>query len=203
MTPRSTAVRRTTAATTLALGLLAGCGDDASTSSVDDENPWNEADVAFAADMIPHHAQALVMVDMTRGRNLDPGLAALTDQILATQAPEIELMADWLTSWEEPVPETMRDHANAHGDGGHPDGTDHRDMPGMMSDEELDGLESAAGESFEEMWLDMMIEHHEGAIEMAGTEIAEGEFPEAIELAEQIRDGQQAEIEQMEQLLAS
>lgn len=189
------------AATALSLGLLAGCGDDGGDSAASDsDTPWNDADVAFATGMIPHHAQALVMVDMTMGRDLDPELVALTEQVRAAQAPEIETMADWLSDWDEPIPETMRDHANAHGDGSH---LEDSDMPGMMSGEELDDLEAMSGEGFEEMWLEMMIEHHEGAIEMAETEIDEGKFPAAIDLAEQIRDSQQAEVEQMEQMLGS
>ena len=108
-------------------------------------------------------------------------------------------MVDWLNDWDQPVPETMRDHVNAHGDGEM--GMD-SDMPGMMSEEEMADLEAAQSEEFEQMWLEMMIEHHEGAIEMATAEQSDGEYPAAIDLAEAIIAGQQAEIDEMHDLLA-
>ena len=181
--------------------LTAGaCGGEDDPAARDDSGAaYNDADVAFATSMIPHHAQALAMVEMTQGRELDPELAALTEQVRDAQAPEIETMADWLTAWGEPVPDTMRDHAHADDDMGMADS----DMPGMMTGEELDELEAAPGDSFEQMWLAMMIEHHEGAIEMAEQEIEDGKFPGAIDLAESIIESQQAEIDQMEQMLGS
>ena len=59
-------------------------------------------------------------------------------------------------------------------------------MPGMMTEEELADLDAASGPEFEDMWLEMMIEHHEGAIEMAKDEQADGVFQPAIDLAESI-----------------
>ena len=120
--------------------------------------------MAFASDMIPHHAQALVMVDLTLGRDLEPEVAELTEQIRAEQTPQIEQMADLLEDWGEPVPETSRDHANAHGEGRV---EQDQDMPGMMSPEDMSALEETSGARFEDMWLEMMIEHHEGAVTMA------------------------------------
>jgi len=168
---------------------------------------FNTADVDFATAMIPHHAQALVMVDLTRGRELSPQVQHLTDQIQAAQAPEIEQMVDWLTAWGEPVPATTRDHLNSgdHGVSGHDmGGTDmpDSDMPGMMSDEQLDELDAAQGQEFEAMWLELMIAHHEGAIQMAQEEQEDGAFTEAVALAESIETSQQDEIDHMRKLLA-
>ncbi len=185
------------------------CGDDASTADAQaaqtaaNGDVFNAADVSFATEMIPHHAQALVMVDMTDGRDLSSEIRELTADIRAAQGPEIEQMVDWLTQWDKPVPETMRDHTNAenHGMGG--DFADSQDMPGMMSDEEMDDLEAARGHDFEAMWLEMMIEHHEGAIEMAEDEQADGIFGPAKALAESIETSQQAEIDLMKQLLGA
>ena len=196
---------------------LAACGDDGDTNDAHAEQTaangevFNDPDVDFASAMIPHHAQALAMVDLTRGRELSPQLKQLTEDIQAAQGPEIEKMVDWLTEWDQPVPETMRDHANADDpDGmGHdmddPDGDDPTDsaMPGMMTDEELADLGAAHGQEFEDMWLEMMIEHHEGAIEMAQDEQADGVFQPAIDLAESIETSQRAEIDHMRELLAS
>ena len=160
---------------------------------------FNEADVDFASDMIQHHAQALQMVDLTMGRELDPEVAELTEEIRAAQAPEIEKMADWLEGWDQPVPETSRDHANAHGDGGDMD----MDMPGMMSAEDMDALDSADDGAFQDMWLEMMIDHHEGAVEMAEEQVEDGESDNAVALAEEIISAQEREITEMQDLLGS
>ena len=188
-----------------ALSVQAACGNDeagtrpeAQTAANGDR--FNDADVAFASDMIQHHAQALAMVDMTMGRRLDPDVQQLAEDIREAQGPEIEQMTDWLTDWDQPIPETLRDHSNAHGEGGMEMDPD---MPGMMSAEEMSDLEAAQGDEFQQMWLEMMIEHHEGAIEMAQTERSDGEFGRAVELAEQIESAQQDEISTMQNLLGS
>jgi uncharacterized protein (DUF305 family) len=189
------------AATLAALLALAGCGDDEpatdQTRTASNGDEFNDADVAFATDMIPHHAQALSMVDLTRGRPLDPDVERLVEDIRTAQAPEIEEMTDWLTAWGEPVPETMRDHANAHGDGA----PDLGDMPGMMSAEEMAELEEAPDGEFQARFLEMMIEHHEGAVEMARTERSDGHFKSAIDLARSIESSQTEEIVLMQDLL--
>jgi uncharacterized protein (DUF305 family) len=190
---------RALAATAAALIVtLAGCSSEESAA---DAKGFNEADADFASDMIQHHAQALEMVDLTLGRELDPDVVALTDDIRAAQAPEIEKMVDWLEDWDQPVPETSRDHANAHAEE-HGGGSElDTDMPGMMSEEDMTALENASGEEFQTMWLEMMIEHHEGAVEMAETEVDEGENAKAIALAEDIIAAQEGEISAMQDML--
>ena len=116
----------------LSAGLTA-CGDDTEPAAKAEVSTTehNDADVTFASDMITHHAQALSMVDLTLDRPLDPEAQALAEDIRAAQGPEIETMADWLTTWGEEVPETMRDHVNS--------GHDMGDMgSGMGSDSESD-----------------------------------------------------------------
>jgi uncharacterized protein (DUF305 family) len=210
--------RRTTAAAlflTLASAGLAGCGGNDNTSSgtpaaehtAPNGDVHNDADIEFATEMIPHHADALVMVDMTQGRDLSPEFAQLTEDIREAQAPEIELMADWLTDWGEEVPETSRDHVNSHMGDGNGDGDDDSGMGDGMGDgmgmdpDDLAELRDSGASMFESMWMRMMIEHHEGAIEMAEDEQADGLFPDAIALAESIEASQTAEIELMEELI--
>ncbi|HET9421355.1 MAG TPA: DUF305 domain-containing protein [Nocardioides sp.] len=190
----------------LAVPGLAACGNDEDSADPGGEvhtaangAEYNDADVAFATDMIPHHAQATEMVSMARGRGLDAEVQAIADAILTAQPAEVETMVDWLTDWGEPIPPTSQDHANAHGEGMEPD----TDLPGMMSEDEMAELDAASGEEFQTMWLEMMIEHHEGAIEMAETEIETGKYPDAVKLAESIDTAQAAEIEQMQGLLGS
>ncbi len=180
--------------TTLA---LAGCANDQPAAT---DQGYNDADVAFATDMIQHHAQALSMVDLTMGRDLDPALSSLAEEIRAAQAPEIEKMVDWLGDWDQPVPETVRDHANAHGDGHGEDGPE-SDVPGMMTADDMAALEGATGAEFERMWLSMMVEHHEGAIEMAEAELDEGASKPALKLARSIIADQQSEIATMQEML--
>jgi len=186
-----------------ALVALSGCGADSdgeptAVHTANNGDVFNDADVEFATNMIQHHAQALQMVDMTVRRSTSPEVASLAEQIRGAQGPEIEQMTDWLTGWDQPVPETVRDHANAHGEGS--GGMDHS-MPGAMSEDEMADLESATGEEFERMWLEMMIEHHEGAIEMAKDEQKDGEFDGAVGLAASIETAQQDEIEAISTLL--
>ncbi|MFE6510796.1 DUF305 domain-containing protein, partial [Nocardioides sp. NPDC057764] len=136
-------IRATWAAAGLAVLLtLSGCGgsEEAKAPQKLSETEHNKADVAFATDMIQHHAQAMAMVDLTMDRTLDPEVQELADAIRAAQSPEIETMSSWLQEWGEEVPSTMRDHVNG-GHEGHGDeessmsdsmeGMD-ADMPGMM-----------------------------------------------------------------------
>lgn len=186
------------AATTLTLSACGGESTPAeSTGQVPASAPYNDADVRFATEMIPHHAQALIMVDMATGRDVSPEMTALLEQIRAAQAPEIEEMTDLLQEWEQPVPDNPRDHGGMdHDEAG---GT--ADMPGMMDPEETEQLEGMSGPGFEQRWLEMMIGHHESAVELSERETADGEATDAIALAEDIVASQTAEIEQMRSML--
>jgi uncharacterized protein (DUF305 family) len=72
-------------------------------------------------------------------------------------------------------------------------------MPGTMSEAELRQLMATRHQDFDLMFLDMMTAHHQGAIDMANTELRDGALPEVKRLAQQIIDAQQAEIEQFQQ----
>ena len=76
-------------------------------------------------------------------------------------------------------------------------------MPGMMTADDMDALENASDAEFQDMWLEMMVEHHEGAVEMAETEQEDGQYTPAVDLAGQIIDAQTQEIETMQGLLDS
>jgi len=143
----------------------------------------NQADVEFAAGMVPHHQQAVVMADMAVAHGGTDDFLALAKAIKAAQQPEIEQMSGWLTGWGEQVPD-----AGSH--------AGHADM-GMMSQQELDDLDAMVGSGFEGMWLTTMVEHHEGALDMARSQLAKGENPEARKLAQSIITSQTAEIATM------
>ncbi|QYG94241.1 DUF305 domain-containing protein [Iamia sp. SCSIO 61187] len=162
-------------------------GDDSSetTEAAAADAEFNGADVSFAQSMIPHHEQAVEMADLADGRAESPEVIDLAERIKAAQDPEIELMRGWLEDWGQEMPEAM----------------DHEGMAGMMGDEDMTALEDASGAEFDEMFLTMMIEHHEGAIEQAETELDDGQNAAAKELAQTIIDAQRGEIEEMQGIL--
>ncbi len=153
---------------------------------------FNDADVAFAQGMIPHHEQAVEMADIALDPNVGAGgpVRDLATQIKGAQDPEIALMTGWLAAWGQPMQMAT--------DEGH----DMSSMDGMMSADEMDSLGSMTGADFDKMWMEMMIRHHEGAIAMAQTVKAAGSSPDVLALGEQVIAAQQAEIAQMQALLA-
>jgi uncharacterized protein (DUF305 family) len=177
--------------------LLAGCGGDDSNDAATDTAgettatgaEFNDADVEFAQQMIPHHAQAVEMAQMVPDQGVSPELIELADAVEAAQQPEIDQMTAMLERWGQDVPSTDLGEQGS------------MEMEGMMSMEDMDALAAMSGPEFEQMWLTMMIEHHEGAIAMAETELAEGSDEDARMLAQDIVDAQRAEITQMEQML--
>ena len=195
---RSGTLRRAIGALALVLvgaSGLAACGDDDDGSGGTADNGHAQADVAFAQGMIPHHEQAIEMAQLAEGRVSSPEVKQLAADIEAAQGPEIETMTGWLEDWGEDIPA-----------GGSMEGMDHGDMsgdqmPGMMSAADMDRLGAASGAEFDRMFLTLMIEHHEGAIEMARTERSDGEYAEAVDLAKKIEVDQTAEIATMEKLL--
>ena len=187
------------AALTAAL-FLSSCSTSASDSHADHpqtDQPvitgqpagYNADDVAFAANMIPHHQQAVDLSAMVPDRSTNAGLVALADQISAAQQPEINIMKVFLVQWNE-NPDTNSGHA------GHGSTTQ-----GMVDAATMTKLESLSGEEFDELWLASMISHHQGAIEMAKAEVANGDNVDAKTVANNIVTTQEAEIGQMKQML--
>ncbi|MFG3072008.1 DUF305 domain-containing protein [[Kitasatospora] papulosa] len=153
--------------------------------------PGAVADVAFAKGMIPHHRQAVEMADLASSRAQSTQVKTLAGEIKKAQAPEIKTLSGWLTSWGEEVPaEGVMDHS-MHG------------MDGMMTGEDMDSLKKSSGKAFDTAFLEMMIKHHEGAVDMAKTEKADGSFPDAKKMADAIITSQTAEISRMNSLLGT
>ena len=178
--------------------LFTACGghdmSDMSTGSTDtnvtdSERGFNDADIMFAQMMIPHHEQAIELADMA----LDPTLKAseqvkaLASQIKNAQDPEIDLMAQWLNEWEQPLMDMSVDHSMT--------------MEGMLSVDELGAIGQMNGEEFDQAWIQAMIAHHKGAIKMADTVKTEGESALVQELADAIIQAQKLEIDTLELLL--
>lgn len=162
----------------------------------------NDADIAFAQGMIPHHQQAVAMSTLANDRAGSDDVRRLATTIEQAQGPEIATMREFLTAWGAPESGGMvgMDHeAMGHGSG--QDAMGHGGMAGMMAEDQMRQLEQADGADFDRMFLEMMIAHHEGAVQMAQTELATGVNPEAKALAQDIVDAQQSEITEMRGLL--
>lgn len=192
---------RTAATAAIAISaalMLAGC----STGSNEEQMPGmdhgsteqaanaNSADVMFASMMIVHHEQAIEMSDIVLSKDdVNPEVVELAEAIKAAQGPEIEQLQDWLDDWGVDPEERKAD------------GMDHGD--GMMTEDDLATLKAAGGAEASKLFLAQMIAHHEGAVEMAQTQIDEGTNPDAVELAQTIINAQTAEIQEMKDLLAT
>ena len=162
----------------------------------------NQADVAFATGMIPHHRQAVTMAELALTKATNPTVKQLAGAIKAAQDPEIKTMSGWLQGWGQPVPA-------ASGGGMSPMGSATTDssgmggMSGMMTDAEMSQLSNASGVAFDRMWLQMMTKHHQGAVAMAQAELSSGSNQDAKQLAQSIIDDQTKEITTMTALLGT
>ena len=174
-------------------------GEPVATASgpIDVEVPgWSHADLAFVQMMIPHHRQALEMAALAPERASSTEVLSLARRIDAAQAPEIWLMSQWLAAEGLDVPEagddpSEWDHA-AHG---------HAGMAGLLTPEEMAALIRAEGTDFDRLFLEGMIRHHDGAVQMATEGMPESTNARVLELMEEVATGQLAEIARMERLL--
>lgn len=158
--------------------------------------PSNHDDVAFAQMMVPHHAQALVMARLAQENATSPDVIALARRIQGAQGPEIITLAAWLEERGIQVP-TAKDDATAFDHGEH----GHQHMAGMLGDAQMEALRTARGERFDRLFLEGMIRHHEGAIEMAATVGSKGTDTLIAEMAADVTATQAAEITRMQELL--
>jgi uncharacterized protein (DUF305 family) len=156
----------------------------------------NAADVAFAQQMIPHHRQAITMTELAPTRTANPKVRDLATRIKNDQGPEIATMTSWLQTWHAPPA------SNDPGQGSAMGGMDRAAMAGMMSNQQMSQLSNSSGPAFDRLFLLMMIAHHEGAVQMATTELATGQNTDAKNLATAIQRSQTAQIGTMRQLLA-
>jgi uncharacterized protein (DUF305 family) len=164
-------------------------GDEAGTTA----GAHNAQDVSFAQGMIPHHQQALEMARLADGRAASGAVKDLAARIEKAQDPEIRTMTGWLKAWGEEVPEA--------GGGMDHSASGHSGMSGMMGAEDMAGLEKSEGKAFDTKFLTLMVEHHEGAVEMATTEKSKGRYGPAKAMADDIVTAQNAEIKEMNKLL--
>ena len=150
-----------------------------------DGSTYSTIDVAFVQMMIVHHAQALEMAALAPKRAGNPTLRNLADRISAAQRPEM----DWLRAW-------LKARNQAESDPSH----DHDTMPGMQSATDMAALSAASGADFDRRFVSMMIDHHKGAIQMAGDVVKGGSDEKLRETANEMAVEQGSEIRRLEQL---
>jgi uncharacterized protein (DUF305 family) len=156
--------------------LISGCATTPQANSL-----FSSEDLNFAEEMIPHHEQAIEMADIALGKSTNPEILALANEIKAAQGPEIEQMKSWGSS-------KSGSHAG------------HMMDEGMLTDDEMAQLKGASGAEFDRLFLEGMIKHHQGAIQMADM-VIDSANEEAALLGKAIVESQSAEIERMRKLL--
>lgn len=183
-------------------------------AALGEEQGHNEADVTYLVMMIEHHTQALEMTELVEDRYDRDDINRIAERITAAQEPEITAMESWL---EEHVFEPARE-SSAHqnfcgleGDGSHHDedadlpecdlDVDHDEMEGMVSDEDMDRLSGAESDEFDRLFVELMTEHHEGAVTMAEDVMDQGKDQLVLEMANELIAEQNTEIARMEQIL--
>lgn len=155
--------------------LVSGC---ATTPTANSE--FSAADIQFAEEMIPHHEQAVLMSDIALTNSTSDEILALARDIKAAQAPEIEEMG----RWKGVNPSTHMGHM----------------MDGMLSDEQVQQLRDSEGVTFDRLFLEGMIAHHQGAIKMA-QKVTNSANKEVAALAAAIIEAQEKEIAFMQELI--
>lgn len=178
-------------------GCSTGNGSDSPTTSESSTVAANTADETFVTMMIPHHQQAVEMADIVLDKEgVDPRIVDLAQQIKEAQGPEIERMLSWLEDWGVDYDPNV----------GSMDAMDHGSMAesedGMMTADDMSSLENADGVGASRLFLEQMIVHHVGAVDMARIALDDGQHPDVLELAQQVTDDQTVEINAMEDLLA-
>jgi uncharacterized protein (DUF305 family) len=162
-------------------------------------------EAGFARDMSVHHTQAVSLAFMAYNATDDEEVRQLAYDIINTQRAQVGMFSGWLQQWDLPQTSTASPMAwmsHGHSDVGSATGVDsYDDMPGMATDEQLEQLASLEGVAAEREFLELMIDHHLGGVEMAEAVIPLTERDEVQRLAQTIVNGQQAEVATMEQML--
>jgi uncharacterized protein (DUF305 family) len=180
-------------------------------STLADPTPGNtSAEAGFARDMQVHHEQGVELAMIVRDATGDPGIRLLAYDIATTQAQQAGQLYGWLNTWglsqagSEPSMTWMTRPAT--GDAGHDDhAATHAPgapMPGLATPAQVEALRALTGVDAERRFLELMIAHHQGAIEMADAALARASNDTVVRFAGSIVESQTAEIDLMTELLA-
>jgi uncharacterized protein (DUF305 family) len=161
-------------------------------------------EAGFARDMAVHHAQAVEMSFTVRDATDDESVRTLAYDIIVTQTAQRGIFMGWLQQWglgqatERPSMAWMTEHGH-----GTPaaTGSGAPAMPGMASAAELDRLRGLKGKEAEILFLQLMIRHHEGGVQMAEGLLRLSDREEVATMARHIVTGQSGEIKLMTDML--
>jgi uncharacterized protein (DUF305 family) len=171
---------------------------------------YTEADVRFMSDMIGHHAQALVMAGWAPTHGASSSIRNLAERIVNGQQDEIATMRRWLTDRGHPAPEPGAPGSMPH-DHHHPSPSsgqapaDSGRMPGMLTEDQMKELDHARGSDFDRLFLQYMIQHHQGAVTMVNRLFntpGAARDQSVFKLASDVSADQSSEIARMERMLA-
>jgi uncharacterized protein (DUF305 family) len=161
--------------------------------------PYTKEDVEFISGMIGHHAQAILMAGWAPTHGASSSVAGLAERILVAQRDEIAFMQRWLRERREQVPDASTEHMMMAG-------MDMKLMPGMLTREQLMELDKARGTEFDRLFLQFMIQHHEGALTMVDNLFAAhgaGQDEDVFKFAVDVHADQTTEINRMSLMLKS
>jgi len=164
---------------------------------------YTAADVTFMQGMIGHHAQALEMSALVADRSTRPELALLAERIMVSQRDEIAIMQTWLSERKQPVPTTGGHDLHARHVAHDAGGATHQ-MPGMLTPAQMDSLTKATGPAFDRLFLQYMIQHHEGALTMVAEFLRTPDAarePMVFQFVSDVDTDQRSEIRRMQRLL--
>ena len=183
-------------------------------SALDNPDPAaTSAEAGFARDMQVHHDQGVQLSMIVRDRTDDPDVRRLAYDIATTQGQQSGQLYGWLSGWglpqagTEPAMTWMTRPGRSSSGHEHGAAADeaHRPgdpMPGMATPEQIAALTAASGVDAERMFLTLMIAHHQGAVEMADAVLDRTGNTVVRAFATSVVASQQAEIEQMQRMLA-
>jgi uncharacterized protein (DUF305 family) len=166
------------------------------TGSPDSSSP----EAGFARDMGAHHQQAVEMSILVRESTDDPEVNTLAYDILNTQATQRGKMSGWLDVWGLPQT-TTRSPMQWAGSSSQPMENTEGRMAGMATKAEMEDLADATGQQAERLYLELMLDHHIGGVDMAEAILNRSDHPVVTRLAQTMVDGQNVEIDYMRELL--
>lgn len=156
--------------------VLSACGGDAPTTTPTD------VDRQFVADMIPHHHLGMELIDQATRRVDDTRVRRLVFEMSNYHQSELDQLHEWAREWNV-VPVD--------------------DFPGRIETDQLADLAALSGVNYDRRWLELMIEHHEGTLDIAQRQIDRGSVDASIDMADAVREVQTKDIGDMKSLLAS
>jgi uncharacterized protein (DUF305 family) len=162
--------------------------------------PYTDADVEFMSGMIPHHAQAVIMAGWAPSHGARADVAILCERIVVAQRDEIVMMQNWLRDRGQPVPDATSTRHKMKMNGVELDML----MPGMLTDREMADLDRARGPAFDRLFLNGMIKHHQGAIDMVDVlfnSYGAAQDETVFRFASDVYADQSIEIDRMQKML--